>query len=878
MQSPFHAYATARMLEQSTDSTSFAPVFASSNIQIYPFQIAAARFALRSPYQKGVILCDESGMGKSHEAMLVVAQRWHEGENRILIVIPNADLLVQWVALMDTYYTLPFSIANSDTEQDNPFRQEGVILSTYDFVAEHEALASGVSWDLTVFDEATALSGVYKDDNKQGKALKRIADPSFKLLLTGTPIEKNIMDLYGLMYFIDERVLPPEQEFLGRYLRRPEHYPELSQQVSRYCFRTLRSQARQYAKLPNRIPITHTYTPSPEEQELYTRLSDYCNRDNKFAFPQMDNYDLSLRLLGLLGSSTAAILGTLQGIITRLQSIPEATAELAELQEIEALAQSVTIDAKTVALLDALPNIFKRLKKVGAAQKALIFTESIATQKYLFSVLSTKFSTVIYNGSTDYTAIEAFLGDTQILISSDHGARGFHLADCSFVVQYDLLYNTLKMEQRIDRAHRLGQNNDVLVLSFINQHNFADVRKLELVNKRMLVADGVFGLSDEVVGGFTDQLSKSISALNLRTKTEIDHVYHQTLSQFESENRQLVSAAEDVLFTTFTPKLAGKLNISPNYISQQAEELNNQLWDLVVWFFTQYNATHDDCHYVIDEEQRTITAENYTSLPELFYYWNGSRNTIYRSQKVYGMGADFKPKAGRITLTSILGRGIIREITCPDKGTLTPTQSVPHCTLALYVLRMQSNRTTVGERPVWVGRRHTGEPLESADCQTIFNLSVDSYTQEGRENPSWLRTSSTPSPLDTLVPVEQILEEQRATLTDVQQEEVERLRLSASKQKSDLQHELEDLQLIVKQLEQELSGVSHDRMKTIVLQRKINEQKKTLLQKQDRQFFHQMELDVALDKEIAEFLGQEKLNAKAVKQFEVEVTNDDISK
>ena len=319
--SPFHAYYQARQLAQLPDDEQLIPVYASSDIQIYPFQLAAAHFALRSPYQKGVVLCDEAGLGKSHEAMLVITQKWLEGCSRILLVIPNADLLHQWVELLEQHYTVPYVVLThrdhwqQNTSPDNPnaFIQDALIITTYDFAADHEEAAKVVNWDLTVFEEANTLSSVYQEDNKQAKALKRIAGDSFKLLLTGTPIEKNIMDLYGLIWFIDETVLPREREFLARYLRRPENYPELSGLVSPYCFRTLRSQAKRYAKVPERVLMTVEYTPSSQERNLYELLYTYINQPEKKAFPEMNQYDLALRLLGLLGSSTAAVLQTIKG-------------------------------------------------------------------------------------------------------------------------------------------------------------------------------------------------------------------------------------------------------------------------------------------------------------------------------------------------------------------------------------------------------------------------------------------------------------------------------------------------------------------------------------------------------------------------------------
>ena len=343
-QTPFHAYYKARLLEQLPEAEQFLPVFASTDIEIYPFQIAAASFALRSPYQKGAVLCDEAGMGKSHEAMLVINQKWLEGYSRILLVIPNADLLHQWTEMLERFYTVPYVVLtnrdqwrqNTSEDNSNAFIQDAIVITTYDFAADNEEAAKVVNWDLTVFEEANALSPVYREDNKQAKALKRIAGDSFKLLLTGTPIEKNIMDLYGLIWFIDETLLPGEKEFLARYLRRPENYPELSEQVSRYCFRTLRSQAKHYAKVTERVLLTVEYTPGKAERQLYELLYAYINQPEKRAFPEMNQYDLALRLLGLLGSSTAAILQTIKGVNAEKKNTENAGQKMTQTPECSA--------------------------------------------------------------------------------------------------------------------------------------------------------------------------------------------------------------------------------------------------------------------------------------------------------------------------------------------------------------------------------------------------------------------------------------------------------------------------------------------------------------------------------------------------------------
>lgn len=882
-QTPFYAYYIARILEGLSESNRLVSAFASSDIQVYPFQIAAANFALRSPYQKGVILCDEAGMGKSHEAMLIITQKWLEGQSRILLLIPNADLLMQWTEMIDLYYTIPYIALtnreewNTNISDDNPnaFMQDAIVISTYDFVADNESAVKDIHWDLTVFEEANALSSVYREDNKQAKILKRISDGSFKLLLTGTPIEKNIMDLYGLIWFIDETVLPNEQEFLSRYLRKPENYPELAERVSKYCFRTLRSQAKDYAKVPERILITNEYMPSPKERELYDLLYAYINKPNKIAFPEMDRYDLALRLLSLQSSSTAAILQTIKGIIKRLETMSNAQDELAEWRQMQTVAESIPMDAKAKQLLIALKNGFALMKKSGAKKKAVIFTESVETQKMLIFLLSDKYKTCLYNGGSDYSSIQKFKTSGEILISTDNGAKGFNLEDAAFVIHYDLLYNTLKMEQRIDRCHRLGQENDVLSLAFIDKNNFADVRKLELVNKRMLVADGVFGITDEVIGGFTENLDTAFEAVSrrIRTKEQVKDDYQQTLIQNEARNKQLISSAEDVLFTTFTKELADKITISPRYISEKAEQINTALWSIVKYFFEQYNEAHEDCTYVIDDDEKTVTATNYEKLPMLFYYWTGSRNKPYQSLKSYGMAKDFKPHHGRITLTSIIGRGIIHELECSECGALKVESGVYEpCEIGLYSINLSSaaNRTSA-DIPVLVGKTQSGKLLTEEQCKAILKLSAKSYSEEGRKNPHWLKSGGRPHELDRLVPTDMLVMKQSEKLSPAQAEEIDQMKIMTKAKKNARTRDLDDLDRQIKATETERDAITNDRLKLLALEKKANLLRQEYMKKQENQFFDAMRLDLELEEQIKEFTEKEKLTAKVTREFVVKV-------
>ncbi len=838
MQTPFHAFVKARELENSGD---LLAVYASSNIEVFPYQIAAAQFALRSPYLRGVILCDEGALGKSYEAMLVAVQKWYEGAK--VAVIVTTPLLMQWQRLIEDKFTVPL---------------DELHLMTYDdAVVNADSLTA---FDVVVFDEAHYLRNY---ETQRAATLKSATASAFKILLTATPMQNSIMDLYGLIHFIDETVLPNPDEFYRRYYRKPENYHELSDRVSKFCFRTTRAQVEHYTKIPRRIPITVEYEMSAQESALYGLVEKYLSRESKAAFPDMDEHRLSLRMHRSLSSSTAALVKFLTGVENRLEPGEERDEITAMLE----LARSITKDAKAAELVRALKAAFPEIRKLGANKKALIFTESRDTQKYIAEYLTASgFDVLTYNGdkTREYEIIDKFQTGAQILVATDIAAEGFNLEFCSLVVNYDLPYNALEIEQRINRCHRQGQENDVIVLSFLDKENYGDVRTLEIARKRLEQYQGIIGMSDQIFGNFGADVSAAIRA-NARHKADIQREFEQILLRHRDSNEALVDAAESVLFTSFTSEVAKSVVVTPKYIDEKIHQMNNDLWEITAPFLAERG-------YVIDEAARTATLPDDAEPPHLFYYWTGSRNKPYIGMKKYGLDKNFKPASGRVTLSSPIGRGVIEQIECSDNGVLTIDGQVPPCKIGFYTVNVGNMTYTT-----FTGKADNGQPLTEDECRRIMTLPVLEYEEQGKKTAAWLRNSTgglKRDELDSLIPSELFIARQLENRTSAQNEEISRMREANNRKKADLERHLNavraDLKAAQSKPDKDLSR--HDSLRaqreTAQLLKRVKDIEKSL-------HYDKMRLEQELKAEVESFLGKSKLTVQLHRQFIIRVSGKD---
>ena len=603
-----------------------------ADIEPNPHQINAFCAAIQALKTGGIILADEVGLGKTIEAGLVLNYVIDSGAKKVLISLP-ATLRKQWeVELLEKFrrqaiildrYTVEHDRVNIQRRLENQ-NELSIVIASYDYCSKLIKRFPQVKWDFLIIDEAHNLRNVFHG-TKRAKNLYDLTKGIPKILLTATPLQNSLTDLHGLVSFIDPRIFGSEKVFNRRFVEGGD-YEELKQELLPVLYRTLRRDVGKYMSFSKRTCVTVDFHLSQDEKELYDATNAFLRRDTLYSIPTANRGLIILVIRKLLASSSFALVETFEVLEKRLEKLYEGTksayaqegfdlfwgfvedeidedgfneyddeetaekkqaiqAELKIVRSILDLARSIKTNAKINALKDALTSAFSHQISEGLAEKAVVFTESKRTQKYIAAELRksgySEEDILLFNGDFDdamtkeiyrawqvknfgktnygksveykHAIVDYFKSHAKVLIVTDAGSEGLNLQFCNTIINYDLPWNPQKIEQRIGRCHRYGQTHDVVAINLLNTDNEADRRVYDILSKKFELFEGVFGASDVALGALESGVSFEKRILdiyqNCKNITEVRKAFAALNRQLDLKKNAHAAELRSILLT-----------------------------------------------------------------------------------------------------------------------------------------------------------------------------------------------------------------------------------------------------------------------------------------------------------------------------------------
>jgi SNF2 family DNA or RNA helicase len=515
-------------------------------VTIYPHQMNTVKMVLRQ--MKGrALLCDEVGLGKTVEAGLVMMEYLLRGlVKKILILVPPS-LMHQWQEEMSQKFNQDFVTSDSDefaAAGDEAWSHFPHIIASIDLAKRAERLKQVIStrFDMVIVDEAHRL----RHRNTAAWKLVNELDKKYILLLTATPVQNDLDELFNLITLLRPGQLKTAPEFRKQFVNRgdslkPQNVDRLRQQISQVMIRNRRSNSG-ITFTRRRAQVVSTEM-TPEEERLYNLV---IGRVREF-YPQ-NEMPLSRFTLTTLqmetGSSPAAVVPTVERLLRDNLSPPQRV----QMQEILELAKSIHQSAKLTALQKTLSPL--------KGEKVVIFTRYISTLQWLKERLN-DYPLVTYHGGLSARekddSIERFHRDAQILLSTDSGGEGRNLQFCHIMVNFDLPWNPMRIEQRIGRLSRIGQQRDVYIFNLSSRGTVED-RVLEMLDRKINLFELVVGELDIILGRLGDERDLEETIMEMvgtsRSDDELTLRFERMGAQMQEAREQYekVKSLDDALF------------------------------------------------------------------------------------------------------------------------------------------------------------------------------------------------------------------------------------------------------------------------------------------------------------------------------------------
>ncbi len=461
------------------------------NVQSLWYQEDTARKAMKL-FRGRAILADEVGLGKTIEACMILKEYLLRGLVRTALILTPSNLVNQWHDELLNKFQLSFVSSNDSLfrqETDRFWRSPLILASIHTVKTKHHFdSATSRNYDMVIVDEAHHL----KNRNTLNWKLVNAIPKTFLLLLTATPIQNNLEELFNLVTLLSPGHLKTRKAFKKEFVTRgnptdPQNREKLRQLLKEVMVRNTRSVTQVH--LPPRFATTVKISPSQSEEDFYQMISDFITEQTKIRSNGITRLSLQ-KLLEAAGSSHFAALRMLENIANRDNNGVDHRA-----QEIIKLGKEIQVGAKTQQVVDLLH---------ASPDQKIIFVNYRATLQYLQEVLEQqRISHVVYQGSMTptqkQTTIDTFRDGCPILLATGTGGEGHNLQFCHTMINYDLPWNPMEIEQRIGRIHRIGQEKEVQVYNFCASGSIED-HILEVLDRKINMFELVVGEIDMILG------------------------------------------------------------------------------------------------------------------------------------------------------------------------------------------------------------------------------------------------------------------------------------------------------------------------------------------------------------------------------------------
>jgi len=470
-----------------------APAFL-PHLKPLPHQLETAKTVVEKMNGRA-ILADEVGLGKTIEAGLILKEYLIRGlAKKVLILVP-ASLVTQWVSELNQKFFIP---AVAPKKAYN-WEGEDIIVCSLDTAKKspHREIILKQRYDFVIVDEAHKL----KNHKTKNYAFVQSLNKKFCLLLTATPIQNKAEEIFHLVTLLKPGHLGTYSEFLGKFKRKNDIANDirLKELVRKVMVRNRREDT--HIRWPKRRVENIWLDFSREEQDLYQALSEFRSELSPHAFP-------AITLLREACSSREAVYVSLKNLWRKLDPPP---ADLQEkFREIVDKMGRIRVNSKAEKALELIGQI---------GEKVILFTEYRATQLYLqwffkrHGISSVPYRGGFKRGKKDWMK-ELFQNHAQVFISTEAGGEGINLQFCRHIINFDLPWNPMRLEQRIGRIHRVGQEKDVVIYNFAVKDTIEE-HMVNLLYEKIKIFERVIGELDDILmkldaGPFQDYLQDAL--------------------------------------------------------------------------------------------------------------------------------------------------------------------------------------------------------------------------------------------------------------------------------------------------------------------------------------------------------------------------------